>query len=308
VTASLSAIGHDGAAFAFLDGESRTFRIGHAHGVPAEYAQGTHSAASGMPALVAERQATVVMHDYLDSEHSLPALRAAGFRTAIAAPVWVEGELAAVLLAFDRRRLHLDAEDIEAVEALAEAASTALTNALRFEFERQSARGHERASLTDPLTGVGNRRQGDRLLASLAPGDAVIVIDLDYFKSINDSFGHLVGDEVLAAVGAHLRAHVRGADTIARVGGEEFLAVLRSMEGDADRAAERLVAGWREQRPLTTISAGMALHREGEAGSTTYAHADAALYAAKRGGRDRSQTWNDGLSTGQGLDAALVSH
>ena len=87
--------------------------------------------------------------------------------------------------------------------------------------------------MTDPLTGIGYRRQGNRLLATLTPGDAVIVIDLDYFKSINDSFGHVVGDEVLAAVGDHLRAHVRGDDTVARVGGEEFLAVLRSAEGDA---------------------------------------------------------------------------
>lgn len=133
------------------------------------------------------------------------------------------------------------------------------------------------------------------------------MIDLDYFKSIDAEFGHALGDEVLAAVGAHRRAHVRGADTVARTGGEELIVVLRSAEGDANRAAERLVTNWREQRLLTTISAGVALHLEGQDGFTTYDRADAALYAAKQGGRDRVRAWDETLTAGNGQSPSLVS-
>ena len=143
------------------------------------------------------------------------------------------------------------------------------------------------AALTDELTGLGNRRHAERLLDSLAEGDAVVMLDLDHFKSVNDRFGHALGDRLLQELGNYLRVAVRDRDSLARMGGEEFLMVLRGPV-DPGPAVERIVAGWRSRSPLATISAGAAVHHAGTRAKVTLRNADAALYSAKRAGRDRS--------------------
>ncbi len=144
-----------------------------------------------------------------------------------------------------------------------------------------------RAAFTDELTGLGNLRHAQALLASLAGGDAVVMLDLDHFKAVNDRFGHARGDLLLQELASYLRLAVRDQDSIARIGGEEFLVVLR---GPTDPAAvvERLVSGWRSGSPLATLSAGTARHHAGDDAETTRARADSALYSAKQAGRDRS--------------------
>ena len=142
-------------------------------------------------------------------------------------------------------------------------------------------------SFTDPLTGVGNRRQADALLASLVPGDALLMLDLDHFKSVNDTLGHAVGDAVLTSFARFVERNVRVGDGVARFGGEEFLVVLRATQPGVEEAGLRLVDEWRATDPVTTVSAGLAVHRTGQDPSETLAAADAALYAAKHGGRDR---------------------
>ena len=189
------------------------------------------------------------------------------------------GNLGAVVVAcpghaeFDQFALHaaqlfgaqagLALEQVRAIEALTEAA------------------------MNDPLTGVGNRRRAATLLEHLDPGDAVVLIDLDHFKLVNDTTGHASGDKVLVALGRYLRDHARGMDTVARYGGEEFLVVFRGAGSRALSATERLVEGWRATRPLTTFSAGVAVHEVGRSPAATLGRADAALYRAKRTGRDR---------------------
>ena len=143
------------------------------------------------------------------------------------------------------------------------------------------------AAMNDPLTGVGNRRRAATLLEHLRPGDAVVLIDLDHFKLVNDTAGHAAGDKVLVALGRYLRDHLRDADAVARYGGEEFLVVFRNAGQGAGAATERLVEGWRELTPLTTFSAGVAVHAPGRSPAATLGRADAALYRAKRTGRDR---------------------
>jgi diguanylate cyclase (GGDEF)-like protein len=143
------------------------------------------------------------------------------------------------------------------------------------------------ANLTDDLTGLGNRRRANVLLESLQDGDALAVLDLDLFKDVNDRLGHQIGDQVLQALGSYLRGAVRGADSVARFGGEEFVVVLRAAGDSAADAVLRLLAGWRATRPVTTLSAGVAEHRAGQPYKVTFANADAALYQAKRDGRDR---------------------
>jgi len=144
------------------------------------------------------------------------------------------------------------------------------------------------ASQRDELTGVGNRRLATSVLARLRPGDAVLVLDLDHFKQVNDRYGHAAGDEVLVALGALLQRTMRGADAVARLGGEEFLVVLRGGGSDAGAVAERIRADWRPAAPRpTTLSIGVALHEFGEAPQAVLVRADAALYEAKHSGRDR---------------------
>jgi diguanylate cyclase (GGDEF)-like protein len=145
-----------------------------------------------------------------------------------------------------------------------------------------------RANQTDGLTGLGNRRLGNQLVDELAPGDAVAILDLDDFKQVNDEFGHAFGDRLLQDLGEFLRHQIREADTVARMGGEEFLLVIRSApEQSAGPIVERLLSDWRSTDPLATLSVGVAVHPAGEAPWVTYTNADNALYAAKRAGRDR---------------------
>ena len=151
-------------------------------------------------------------------------------------------------------------------------------------------------AMRDSLTGVGNRRHASGLLASVAPGDAVVLIDLDHFKKVNDTDGHATGDLVLAQLGLYLRNAVREADAVARYGGEEFLVVLRDLEGGVEAAVQRLVEEWRKSCTKATISGGVAVHVAGTNAVDTLNRADEALYHAKRTGRDRACAWRADLA------------
>lgn len=142
-------------------------------------------------------------------------------------------------------------------------------------------------SLQDELTGLGNRRRASAELSRLVPSDAVVMLDLDHFKRVNDEFGHSTGDDVLRSLGAFLRERVRDGDTCARFGGEEFLLVLRQGGSRAREIVDRLREDWNASLPLTTFSAGIAVHGAGQPPGTTLRLADAALYDAKNMGRDR---------------------
>jgi diguanylate cyclase (GGDEF)-like protein len=149
------------------------------------------------------------------------------------------------------------------------------------------------AATVDPLTGVGNRRAAQADMDSLEPGDGVLLIDLDNFKTVNDSLGHQSGDALLAAFGEYLREAMRPTDSVSRYGGEEFLVVSAGAgaEGTA-RIADRLLDGWRNRRPLATFSIGYTVHVAGDPRELTIEHADMALYQAKRDGRDRACAWS----------------
>jgi diguanylate cyclase (GGDEF)-like protein len=138
---------------------------------------------------------------------------------------------------------------------------------------------------TDVLTGLPNRRMLERSLGRLSTSDAVIMLDLDHFKAVNDELGHAVGDDVLRAFGGALLATVRGRDTIGRYGGEEFVVVLPA-SADPDSFLARLRDHWCALRPHpVTFSAGIALSSGDPAEVMT--RADEALYQAKESGRDR---------------------
>ena len=149
----------------------------------------------------------------------------------------------------------------------------------------------------DPLTGLLNRRGlAERLVIERArayrsgASIAVVSFDLDHFKRVNDAHGHEAGDRVLAWFAACIRDQARGVDACARVGGEEFVAVLPGADLDAGVAfAERVRASMAATPGAIariTASAGVAAAQTADA-EALFARADEALYAAKRSGRDR---------------------
>lgn len=145
-----------------------------------------------------------------------------------------------------------------------------------------------RATVTDALTGLGNRRLGEMLLESLEPGDAIAILDLDNFKTVNDRYGHAEGDRLLRQLGDYLSGSLRDSDAVARMGGEEFMLLLRGPGQTAIDVVSRLLASWRTEKPLATMSAGVAVHQARTPSVATYAAADEALYTAKNIGRDRA--------------------
>lgn len=153
------------------------------------------------------------------------------------------------------------------------------------------------ASLTDPLTGVGNRAALDdrlRRADSRAGGDgaslSVLMIDIDHFKTYNDGFGHLAGDEALKAVAQVLRRCTRASDFIARYGGEEFAIIAPDTDDEAAYAlGERIraeVAGVAGLCRTVTVSLGIATSRSNASTSGLLQAADQSLYAAKHAGRN----------------------
>jgi len=152
-------------------------------------------------------------------------------------------------------------------------------------------------AVSDPLTGLRNRRfVQHHLEAALRIGDvAVMMIDVDRFKAINDSHGHAGGDTVLREVADRLRSQLRAADVVARYGGEEFLVVLADAPPEeAVAIAERLRAAL-ERTPIptgqgeasVTVSIGLAITPVGVSANDAVAAADTALYRAKALGRNR---------------------
>lgn len=176
--------------------------------------------------------------------------------------------------------------------------------------------------LTDPLSGCFNRRGLNQLAEREVSRAirrkkeiAVLAIDLDHFKRINDDYGHLTGDEVIREIGELLRVTAREADVVARFGGEEFtiLAPESGQEG-AMILADRVLEAFRTHKfrslppDLTlTTSVGVAadLARDDEIAKTLLARADEALYVAKRNGRNRAELWHAGMRAFDGSMAGV---
>jgi two-component system cell cycle response regulator len=170
---------------------------------------------------------------------------------------------------------------------------------------RDNVQNSIEAAITDALTGLHNRRYMESHLSTLADQAgtrgkplALMVLDIDFFKSINDGHGHDAGDDVLREFADRVKAEIREVDTLARYGGEEFVLVLpeTTPEG-ASRLAERVCEAIRS-RPFTspndpveipvTVSVGAAVFPDhANSASTILRAADRAMYRAKRAGRDQ---------------------
>lgn len=154
----------------------------------------------------------------------------------------------------------------------------------------------EALSLTDPLTGLPNRRALMEAASAANPHLlALVIFDIDRFKRVNDTYGHIAGDAVIRSVGQMMAAELGPFGNVARIGGEEF--ALLSAGAPLERLANQLIAFCERigSTPIVanglslrvTISAGVAVREPGRSFEELYAEADRALYAAKLSGRNR---------------------
>jgi diguanylate cyclase (GGDEF)-like protein/PAS domain S-box-containing protein len=248
-------------------------------------------------AILALRQGRI-FPDSVEQQNLMAAIRSNG-RCVLMAPLQSRGKSIGVLVLlraepFWSGETVIDDRFDQLLRALADHTALALSNLML----REQLRAQ---SLSDPLTGLYNRRymyqQLARLIAVWERGGAtfaVILIDVDHFKSFNDRFGHDVGDEVLVAIADVLQNEVRKSDIACRMGGEEFVILMSGASAELARERAELlrtsvkalkIKGAGDE--VVTISAGVALYPEH--GSDTFAlmrAADKALYESKRAGRD----------------------
>jgi diguanylate cyclase (GGDEF)-like protein len=162
---------------------------------------------------------------------------------------------------------------------------------------QRSLRARLRADArTDVLTSLGNRRDLDERLAQAVPGDTVVIADLDHFKCVNDTQGHVAGDAVLERFGHAIDLHLRRRDYAARYGGEEFVLILpRTEPVQAMTMLRALRTEWAETGTGVTFSAGLAQITAATPSASALAAADVALYRAKQAGRDRFRIAPEGI-------------
>ena len=244
--------------------------------------------------------------DGLEQPHRGPVPRLVGPRSIAAIPFTVDRWRSGVLLLrTGRGERMLTRDDVEFADIIVRAAVAAIRRAQALETTRADNRRLEALATTDPLTRILNRRALlDRLTAEVDrarrfdSGLCLLLLDVDHFKSINDTAGHLAGDRVLRQIAALLEDAARKVDIVARYGGEEFVAILPETSVDgatifAERLRERIAAhefdlGGEEPAHLT-VSIGIASFPSLRVASTEdlFARADEALYRAKSGGRNQ---------------------
>jgi two-component system cell cycle response regulator len=219
----------------------------------------------------------------------------------LAVPMVGRGRVLGVLTILrDDPEREFSQDDLDTLRSFAAQASVAMENVM---LHREA----QRLSVTDPLTGLWNFRyfqlQADRELESAARFDrplSLLIIDLDHFKTVNDRFGHQVGDDVLVEVARRIQAATRVPDVVARYGGEEFVVLLPGTDlAGAVATSERIRAAVSASKitittapdiaPMSvTCSIGVSEHpRHGTTVAGLLRSADAAMYQAKTQGRDR---------------------
>ena len=214
----------------------------------------------------------------------------------------LESRLEGLLASMEQHRLQREAREQE-IAARLQGLGERVTSMEREAHDyRDKLEQQRHKALLDPLTGLPNRAAWNERLAlehgrlqQTGTGLLLAILDLDHFKSINDTYGHQAGDKVLKIIANVLRKGLRGDDFIARFGGEEFALLMPGSDlSGGSRLLERLRAAveqcpfhFRGERVTVTMSAGVAVFKSGENASQVLKRADQALYRAKEAGRNQ---------------------
>jgi diguanylate cyclase (GGDEF)-like protein len=281
-------LGYDGVSLAIPDPGAATFTPRQVRGIAVPLGGQSFPVEGGVTGSVLATGEVVVAKDYARWRGAFRDIAGGHAGTVIGVPVVSGDQLVGVLNACTSMPFTPAEQDIDVLQALAEVAGTALRFTRELDAAASTAAAQAAAARTDALTGVFNRREGDRLLAVTTPGDVLALVDVDEFSEVNARLGHAGGDQVLTALADHLGRRLRAGDTVVRHGGDEFLLVLPSCEPDeAATVLGRLQASWSASDPDATFSVGFARHRAGRTPAETLHRADQALYAAKDAGRDQ---------------------
>ncbi len=303
-TAAVELLGLDRGGVIALDEERRLFTFLASHGMPAEALVPLPFDPDTQPGYAIDH-GTVVVADWETETRFRPTAPLQLTATRSGMSIVIEGRRGAfgVLGVHANTAREFSAMEIDFVQALA--------NVLGDAFERQKTEDDIRhRALHDPLTGLPNRALFmDRLshalqhLSRRGSSAAVLLLDLDRFKLINDSLGHAVGDDLLAAAAPRLKQMLRASDTIARFGADEFGILLEDIAGEQDAVdmAQRIAGAF--NRPFVldgnehfvSVSIGITLAAGGERADDLVRDADAAMHRAKERGRARYELFDEAI-------------
>jgi diguanylate cyclase (GGDEF)-like protein len=252
-----------------------------------------------------------ISNDYLNDTRGIafhPVVRADGAKSGAAFPLKVKGEVVGIVLFLSAETGTFTPEFVELLQRLAENVSFALENFDRADEKHRADERIEYLASHDSLTELPNRDMFTGLLRHAinsaerhARRFALLFIDLDRFKIINDSLGHEAGDELLVTVAGRLRSSLRASDVVARLGGDEFVVILEESaeQADLERVATHLLTVLGEPMDLgghechTTASIGIAIYPDHGADAPTLTkNADMAMYLAKEDGKNGFRVFN----------------
>lgn len=297
------------ACIAFYDEATERFTNWVTQGLSERFTENMRFRPEGLADETFTTAGPILSNDRPETRHKLSLLaRTEGLKCFVCLPLTSRARRLGVLYVYRTDRDTFTPAEIELLTTFASLTAGAIENAQLYAQTQQQAR-------TDTLLGMDNRREFQRRLVEESERAhrhgrplSLLMFDLDYFKQINDTYGHPAGDDVLRAFAARMRNELRPADRVARYGGEEFSVILPETTADGARVmAERVrhaltdtsirLPDGREIR--LTVSAGVSCYPDdAESPEELVARADQALYAAKEAGRNRVVLYRETLKAG----------
>ena len=279
----------------------------------------------GLVGIAFRTQQPCVSNDFLNDERTQlwhETARAAGVMAGAAIPLLRGGCAVGVLLFYADQEGAFDEEVVKLLQRMAENIAFALDN---FEREAERKRAEQRIQYLathDELTDLPNRVMFSQLLKLAIESArrherklAVLFVDLDHFKTVNDTLGHEAGDALLKRVSTRLKGSLRASDVVARQGGDEFVVLVQEVTGieDVVTVARKILSGVIESASVggqecgVTATVGIALYpADAQDDRSLMKSADIAMYLAKEQGRNTFQFFSDGIETpGDSLRAKL---